>query len=337
DVEMPEMDGLEVLRQLKRVGSSVGAIMVSAVTTEGARATVEALQLGAFDFVVKPHGLDARANAEALFDELSRKITAFARTRGVRGMMSRSRALNATSISSAKTAADLPPPSVALGRLVRKTSAPGDDVTRRMSQIGPTGKTRIKLVVLGISTGGPAALCEMLPQLPGDLAAPVLIVQHMPPIFTRSLADDLNRKCQLIVEEATDGQPAQPGHVLIAPGGKHMRVETADSAAIVRITDDPPESGCRPSVDYLFRSAAELFGSEALGVIMTGMGKDGTAGCRLLKERGATIIAQDETTCVVYGMPREPIETGLADIVAPLDRIAAEIINHAGREGVQCV
>ena len=182
-----------------------------------------------------------------------------------------------------------------------------------------------QVVALGISTGGPKALTEMVPQLPANLPVPLLIVQHMPPVFTKSLADDLNNRTQLTVREAIDGQPIRAGEVWIAPGGRQMKVERENAQIVLRITDDPPENSCRPSVDYLFRSVAEVYGGRAVGVIMTGMGSDGSLGCRRLKHCGASIIAQDAATCVVFGMPREPIEKGIADVVAPLGQIAAEI------------
>ncbi len=189
---------------------------------------------------------------------------------------------------------------------------------------------------MGISTGGPKSLTRMLPNLPGSLAVPVLIVQHMPPIFTKSMANDLDNRCALSVCEAADCQLVEPGNVYIAPGGKQMKIEREDGTTLIRITDDPPENSCRPSVDYLFRSVAEIYGARALGVIMTGMGSDGSKGCRQMKQRGASIIAQDETTCVVFGMPREPIERGIADVVATLDGIAAEIIRLVGKGALAC-
>ena len=187
-------------------------------------------------------------------------------------------------------------------------------------------------MAIGISTGGPSALHEMLPKLPADLPVPVVIVQHMPPKFTRSLADDLDRHCAVHVTEATDGGRLQAGHVYIAPGGLQTRIERHPRGLELRVTDDPPEKCCKPSVDYLFRSLAEQLGPRVLAVIMTGMGDDGTAGCKLLKQRGAHVIAQDAASCVVYGMPRQVIEHGLADMIRPLDAIA-EAIEQAVRPG----
>lgn len=210
----------------------------------------------------------------------------------------------------------------------------GPDPSARLPAVEPnprSAKTRPLVVALGVSTGGPQALMRVLPKLPGDLPVPVLVVQHMPPVFTRTLADNLTRESSLPVYEAADGQTVESGCILIAPGGLQMKVERENRAVVVRITDDPPERSCKPSVDYLFRSVAEVFGGNAVGVLMTGMGADGLNGCHLLKQRGATIVAQDEASCVVYGMPREVVEQGLADIVAPLDEIASEIIRLTRR------
>ena len=239
---------------------------------------MEALDLGAFDFVVKPSGGNPQANAEKLRQELSFKIEAFARP--------------AKSAPSARSAR----PAGGCRRIPRLPRCGGRQ--RRRPDHSPRGLGRIArrdthLDARARSRGPrhfhrrPAGLDALLPQLPAELAAPVLIVQHMPPIFTRSLADDLDRRCALRVCEAADGQPVIPGWILIAPGGRQMKVEQGDPSPVVRITDDPPENSCQPSVDYLFRSVADVYGRKALGVLMTGMGNDGAAGCRLLHRRGA--------------------------------------------------
>lgn len=182
------------------------------------------------------------------------------------------------------------------------------------------------MVLIGVSTGGPAALARVLPQLPATLGVPVLIVQHMPPVFTQSLAESLGAKCALRVKEAAQGDRLAPNQIYIAPGGKQMRIQNLpDGGRIVQITDDPPENNCRPSVDYLFRSAANNLPGRSMAVILTGMGNDGTLGLRLLKRHGCYVIAQDEASSVVFGMPRAAIEAGVADIVLPLDSIAARI------------
>ncbi len=324
DLEMPEMDGLAVLSALREQGLPVGAIMLSAFTTRGADATVAALKLGAFDFVLKPAGNDAAQNAAALERDLREKIEAFARTR-----ISRATA-------AVRSVATTKPPATTNGSAAATPCA--SDVCRRMSRIsrGPSGRPEV--VAIGISTGGPQALSRMLPMLPADLAAPVLIVQHMPPKFTYSLAQDLASRCRLHSSEACDGDAVLPGRILIAPGGRQMKVvrEKDGSTLSVRITDDPPENHCRPSVDYLFRSVANTCGGRAVGVIMTGMGSDGVLGCKLMKRQGASILAQDEASCVVFGMPKIPVEEGIADTVASLDNIAAEITKLAGKGAPVC-
>jgi len=189
-------------------------------------------------------------------------------------------------------------------------------------------RSNAEIVAIGISTGGPNALAKMLPMIPKDIGVPFLIVQHMPPMFTRSLANSLAAKCNIAVREAKQGEPIVPNTALIAPGGKQMKIVAgADGKSrIVKITDDPPENSCKPSVDYLFRSVAHHYVGRATGVIMTGMGSDGTAGLKLIKQNDGTIIAQDEASCVVFGMPKEAAETGLADAVVPLTEIADSIV-----------
>jgi two-component system chemotaxis response regulator CheB len=294
DLEMPDMSGLDVLRRLQAEGRSVGVIMLAAFTGEAAAATTVALGLGAFDFVLKPSGPNSSENFNQLRTRLSDKLQAFVRSRVLRSAALR--------------------------------IAPAAEGVFRLPPRKPC-----ELIVLGVSTGGPEALGRVLPALPNDLAAPLLIVQHMPALFTRSLADDLDKRCRVRVSEAHDGQHALPGQVLIAPGGRQMKVAQEAGRFTVRITDDPPENSCRPSVDCLFRSASQVCGDSTLAVIMTGMGCDGATGCRLLKRRGATIIAQDRASCVVFGMPMYPIEEGLADIVSPLDDLADHIVACAGR------
>jgi two-component system, chemotaxis family, protein-glutamate methylesterase/glutaminase len=317
DIEMPEMDGLAVLGALKERRFPAKAIMLSSLTSEGADATLAALSLGAFDFVVKPAGVNVIQNAAVLEEELRDKLEAFRATRPFNRLVAPPPAPKPA----------VPPPA--------PTSAA--DVARRMSRLAlPAAKPEV--VAIGISTGGPPALCQMLPRLPGDLPTPVLVVQHMPPKFTLSLARDLATKCNLDVAEAADGDLVVPGRILIAPGGHQMKVEKAPDreTLVIRITDDPPENHCRPSVDYLFRSLAHACAEKVVGVIMTGMGSDGTLGCRLLKRGGASIIAQNEATCVVFGMPKQPVEEGLADAVLPLGDIAGQITRLAGRGVATC-
>jgi two-component system, chemotaxis family, protein-glutamate methylesterase/glutaminase len=204
------------------------------------------------------------------------------------------------------------------------TRAPGD-IARKIHAL-PKGR-QIQIVAIGVSTGGPQALNSVIPKLPGLLGVPIVMVQHMPTDFTAALAGALNRKSQLTVVEARSGQVLEPNTVYLAPGGKQMKVTRTQLSPdpIIIITDDPPESFCKPSADYLFRSVADIYQGHSLGVVMTGMGHDGAAGLRLMKAKGARVIAQDEETSVVFGMPMEAINAGVVDLVLPLDQIAPAI------------
>lgn len=189
---------------------------------------------------------------------------------------------------------------------------------------------RIQIVAVGISTGGPKALAELIPCLPGELRVPVVIVQHMPSEFTAALAESLDQKSALTVVEAGNGMELRRGMVFIAPGGRQMKIVQDSGKYRLEINDDPPENHCQPSVDYLFRSVSRVYGKHALGVIMTGMGSDGVLGLRLMKRLGARVIAQDRKTCVVFGMPGEAIHAGVVDHIIPLNQIAAEIVRRVG-------
>lgn len=297
DVEMPEMDGLSVLEQVRARWPEVGVLMVSAHTVRGGERTIRALELGAFDFVTKPDQGDLEANRASLATSLRAILQAYAARHHVRGMLRKM-------ASSPHLPAPLPPP-----------PAPA-----------PEPSSRADLVLIGLSTGGPTALAAVVPALPQNLPAPVIIVQHMPPVFTRSLAASLDAKSALQVKEADDGDLLAPGAVYLAPGGKQLRLVVSPSGERrLRVTDDPPEHSCKPAVDYLFRSVANQGVKNVLAVVMTGMGKDGTVGARLLKRIGARIVAQDEATSVVFGMPKSAIDAGVVDKVCALGEIAAEI------------
>lgn len=303
DIEMPEMSGIEVLQRLQTDAPQVGAIMLSTLTQQGGAMTMRALELGAFDFIPKPQSGTMAENREAVKEALSPMLKAFARSKQIKSRLS--------SLPRVKT---------------------GPRPVQRHMTVHPRRAGRrtekASIVGIGISTGGPNALASMLPGIPGDIGVPVVIVQHMPPLFTQSLANSLNNKCALEVKEARTGEPLKPNVAYIAPGGLHMKIVAGGDGKqrVLKITDDPPENNCKPSVDYLFRSIAEHYVGRATGVIMTGMGSDGNRGLQMMKNNGATVIAQDEASCVVFGMPKEPVESGLADVVAPLDRIAAEIL-----------
>lgn len=310
DIEMPEMNGIKVLEELKRRRSDVGAVMLSTLTSEGGELTMKALELGAFDFITKPSAGTLTENRQAIKDAITPILKAFMRSHSIHSIL-----YGKAPTKTFKKFVPTPTPSKPIDppRPVRKPSVI---------------KSRSEIVAIGISTGGPKALAEMLPKIPNNVGVPILIVQHMPPVFTQSLANSLNSKCQIQIKEAVHGESIEPNIAYIAPGGKQMKIEAGSNGKnrVIKITDDPPENSCKPSVDYLFRSVADHYVGRATGVIMTGMGSDGTKGLQQMKESGATIIAQNEATCVVYGMPKMPIESGLVDIVVPLNHIALEII-----------
>ncbi len=314
DIEMPEMNGIEVLAALQKDHPEVGAIMLSTLTADGSDMTMKALELGAFDFILKPQSsANLQEGKKQIKDALLPMLEAFRNSK------------NATTFLGSKGIFNRPKsfPEQKSGSSLRPQAITGTSTTPRSSI--KRGKSEI--VTIGISTGGPNALSQMLPLLPGDLGVPVIIVQHMPPIFTKSLAASLNAKCALTVKEAEEAESLQPNTIYIAPGGKQMKLVASPDGKnrMIKITNDPPENSCRPSVDYLFRSVGDYYVGRTTAVIMTGMGSDGTKGLQLLKQKGAFIIAQDEATCVVYGMPKAPIQQGLADIIVPLNKIAAEI------------
>jgi len=302
DIEMPEMGGLEVLDALKSRGMKCGVVVVSALTLKGGDLTIRALERGAFDFITKPSGGDPQTNLTAISNSLAPIVSAYRRRWEIQTILRSTSAMPVT-------------PSV---RPTIPSSLP--------AQASAPVSKKADLVLIGISTGGPNALAKMLPALPANFPVPILIVQHMPPLFTKSMATSLAAKCRVTVKEAEDNETIRPAAVYIAPGGRHMKIAPGPKGEInLSITDDPLENNCRPSVDYLFRSVANGFTGSTTAVIMTGMGSDGVLGLRLLKRKNCHIIAQDEASCVVYGMPGEAVKAGVVDIITPLDRIAEEI------------
>jgi len=295
DVEMPVLDGISALREIRRLAPRLPVIMFSSLTERGARATVDALLAGANDYTAKPAGLDPAEVAAVIRTDLVAKIKALV-PRGAR--------------LDRPTAATL---------AIRKPSA------------GPRGP--VQAVVIGVSTGGPTALAEVLPAIAAEAKVPVLIVQHMPAFFTAQLAERLAKICGRDVREAVDSSPITGGEILLAPGGRHLVVAGEAGAPRVRLTDDAPEQSCRPAADVLFRSAARVWGPGVLGVVLTGMGRDGVAGARAIVEAGGAVIAQDEFSSVVWGMPGEVAKAGLADAVLPLAQIGAEVALRLARRG----
>jgi two-component system chemotaxis response regulator CheB len=223
--------------------------------------------------------------------------------------------------------------SILHGRSVSGRSAEEVDKIREEAHLQQRASTITKrkehseAVAIGVSTGGPNALAKLIPSLPAKIGVPIFLVQHMPTVFTSSLAKSLDLKSRLTVKEGVNGEKVNPDTVYIAPGGKQMKVSKGSGGErVIRITDDPPENNCKPSVDYLFRSVAREYASKATGVIMTGMGSDGKLGVKVLKATGGISIAQNASSCVVYGMPKAVIEAQLADVIAPLEQIASEIM-----------
>jgi two-component system chemotaxis response regulator CheB len=299
DIEMPEMDGLETLRRVRREYPQQRVIMFSTLTERGAEITLEALTLGADDYVTKASNEGSLDRSMArLREELIPKIKQFFYMPG----HTRSPAPSETR-----------PPSIA-------------SPVRPRVAFPQLGKVAPKVVVIGVSTGGPNALGAILPHLPSDFRLPVLVVQHMPPLFTRLLAERLHSLCKLSVKEAIHGQPVESGTILIAPGDYHLKVGSMGSRIAVFLDQSPPLNSCRPAVDALFGSVAEVYGGAAVGVILTGMGQDGLHGSEILKAHGAPIIAQDEASSVVWGMPGAVVNAGIADRVLPLDQVASEVI-----------
>jgi two-component system, chemotaxis family, protein-glutamate methylesterase/glutaminase len=296
DIEMPEMDGLQTLEAIRKLYPRLPVIMFSALTERGAAQTLDALARGASDYVTKAGGqAGSERPNESVREELLQKIKSLCAVR-------------------ARTTLGLPanPP---------------------LELVQP--QSRIDIVAIGSSTGGPNALTAIVPHLPPDFPVPVVIVQHMPPLFTRLLAERLDALGPLRVREGKDGQRLGPGQVWIAPGEHHMTVTRKGNEFVLGINRDPRENSCRPAVDVLFRTAAQNYGANVLGVVLTGMGTDGTRGAAAVKEAGGEIIVQDEASSVVWGMPGSVVAARLADRVFPLAQIGMEVVRRvAVRRGL---
>lgn len=316
DIEMPVMDGLETLREIRKVKPRLPVIMFSTLTEAGASATLDALSLGASDYVTKPANVGSVTLAmQAVRDELVPKVKALC---GRAIGLGRPGRLVSTHVPAGTHS---PSTGNTTGSIARPPVATPTFPT-------PSPKRRVEIVVIGSSTGGPNALASLWPSLPADLPVPILIVQHMPAMFTRLLAERLSRTGPIPVHEATNGETLQRGHAYIAPGDFHLSVDVTSLGARARIDQRPPINSCRPSVDPLFDSAAAAYRTGVLGVMLTGMGNDGLDGSRHVREAGGQMVAQDEATSVVWGMPGHVVEAGLADTVLPLGKIATEIISR---------
>ncbi|MCB2201347.1 chemotaxis response regulator protein-glutamate methylesterase [bacterium] len=313
DIEMPRMDGLAALREIM-IKCPTPVMMISSITTEGAEATLEALELGAVDFIPKQSSY-VSLDIVKIRDDLLTKIKDIVRRKHV--LMSMYRQRQFSRFSSAPTVAAPPTP--------RK-----DYSHTAVDRPKVVGKRlhRVEIIAIGSSTGGPPALQKVVPALPANLPVGVVIAQHMPPMFTKSLADRLNGLSKVSVREAVDGETLGPGTVLIAPGGQHLTVKKFGTKAIVKVSEHPKETLYHPCVDVLFNSVANEFGKASMGVMLTGMGNNGVHGSQNMKEKGGILIAQNEDTCVVYGMPRAVIEANIVDHIASIDRISDEMLSY---------
>ncbi len=299
DVDMPDLNGLETLTEIRKTDPQLPVIMFSTLTYTGATATLDALTLGASDYATKPSNVGSVEAADRHIQEtLIPKIKALC--------------INAGTPKTQKISVTRPPKAAVITRSQPKT---------------------IELVAIGVSTGGPNALTVLLSQLPADFPVPIAIVQHMPPVFTKLLAERLNAKCLLQVEEARSRVRLSPGEIWIAPGDYHMTVKRDASGLFLDTNQNQPENSCRPSVDVLLRSIARICKDNvsAIAVILTGMGQDGLQGCQEMSNVGGEIIAQDEASSVVWGMPGFVVNAGLTDRVLPLNAIAGELINRVNR------
>ncbi|MCD6163489.1 MAG: chemotaxis response regulator protein-glutamate methylesterase [candidate division Zixibacteria bacterium] len=300
DIEMPRMDGLTALKHIMNENPTP-VMMLSSLTTDGASATLEAFSLGAVDFIPKQLSFVA-LDIVNIKEELLKKIKDIAlnKARLIRAFRNKNSSKPTISVAT----------------------------TMGASSLKSKGKKlNASIIAIGVSTGGPPALQAIIPLLPKNLPVPVTVVQHMPPLFTKSLAERLNSLSKVNVKEAEQGEQLNPGTVYIAPGDKHLLVRKMPSLSQVRLSDEPTDTLHKPAVDVMVKSVAEGYGSRVLGVILTGMGADGLEGMRLVKSKGGAVFAQNEETCIVYGMPRAVVENNLADRVVPLQHMASEIVN----------
>jgi two-component system chemotaxis response regulator CheB len=288
DVTMPQLDGMGALCEIVKLHPSVRVVMLSSLTEQGSKVTMDALMNGASDYVSKPASGSNGASEQLATELLSKVKQFFHRSPGA-----------ARSVSSA-TAPKKPSPAT----------------------------HPVEICAIGVSTGGPGALMEALPMIPKDFPVPIVIVQHMPPVFTLTLAKRLNGACRIPVTEAEEGMVLKPGHAVVAPGDFHVRVVRSGRDLVVRLDQGPRECSCRPAVDVLFRSIAENLNGRAIAAVLTGMGQDGLAGARLLKALGATILTQDQASSVVWGMPGAIVAANLASAVLPIGKIVPEILER---------
>ena len=296
DIEMPEMDGLTAVTEIRKTHPKLPIIMFSTLSQRAAKETLEALSRGANDYVTKPANVGSATLAmQRVREELIPKIKNLAAQSG-------------------------PAKPIPISAPSAPAQSPG------LSPVGPKRPLRVDVVAIGVSTGGPNALAELMPYIPSDFPVPIIIVQHMPPVFTKCLAERLSSKAQIPIHEGQSGDVLVPGQAWIAPGDFHMVVQRKGTQVVLATNQDPPENSCRPAVDVLFRSVVNVYGEAVLAVVLTGMGQDGMRGAEVIREAGGHVIAQDEATSVVWGMPGAVVQAGLAHSILPLSQMSTEII-----------
>jgi len=305
DVEMPGMDGVETLRRIRAQYPKLPVVMFSALTERGAMVTVQALAAGASDYVCKPSAIEGRSSEDVVSKELVPKLLALCGRRS-------------------------------LGKIARSPVGPTSVSAIVPKSLTQKARSRIEVLVIASSTGGPNALVELLPRLPANLPVPVVLVQHMPPVFTRYLAERIDAAGPLRAVECAGGELLTAGCIFVAPGDYHLQLTRDERGVVTQLTQAEPENSCRPAADVLFRSAAAVYGPNVLGVVLTGMGQDGLVGARAISKAGGQILAQDEASCVVWGMPKAVEQAGLADGVHPLEDLPREIVERcSARAGLK--
>ncbi|RUO29917.1 chemotaxis response regulator protein-glutamate methylesterase [Aliidiomarina sedimenti] len=333
DIEMPVLDGISAVRQIM-AESPTAILMFSSLTHEGAKATLDALEAGAVDFLPKKFE-DIARNRDDAVAVLQQRVREIARKPGMRRPAStpvRRPEKSATSLRERSSTVSVPPAS----RPQRPVLSPAAKASTGSADEGLPGNqlqtnSRYKLFAIGTSTGGPVALQKILTSIPANFPYPIVLVQHMPASFTKAFAQRLDGLCKITVKEAEDGDVLRPGTAYLAPGGMQMLADGRAGQARLRIrADDSERITYRPSVDLTFASLSKVFGGEVFGVILTGMGADGREGCRMLKDQGATIWAQDQESCVVYGMPQAVTAAGIATQSYSLDQMAGKILREVG-------
>jgi two-component system chemotaxis response regulator CheB len=324
DIEMPQMDGIQAVRELRKRHKNTPVIMFSTLSAAGATATLEALAAGATDYVTKPSNVGSVTESiAAVRDELVPRIHAL----GGRRRPAATRPGPAAPVANRSGVVPGRPGLTARPGAAPAGAAPTGGAPARPARRGTPGG-RIDLLAIGCSTGGPDALTRVLQGFPADFPVPIVVTQHMPPVFTKMFAERLDRSTSLRVVEAGDGMELTAGWAYIAPGDQHLVLNRRGTATLTQLSGAPPENSCRPAVDVMFRSVASLYGASAYAVVLTGMGQDGRGGAKVLRDGGAEILAQDEASSVVWGMPGAVVGAGLADEVLPLDRIAPFLINR---------